>query len=191
MEFKSLNNWKVLVLATSQRLAEAAIFIRKKSICQHAVCTKLAAMQKSSIPLSIDQWRLSFRPLAYCLQQRSCEMTRHVMWPHPGQHLWASSESALPDKWVCGDEQLMEWPAKVMMLGEAPFCSLISIWTNTHLLQMPDNLGQRSSGWNPNSSFGSGSSFSISLSSKATCWFKQHWLKKGRHLIYWTVCLPN
>lgn len=131
IEFKYLNNWKVLVLAASQRLAETTIFILKKSICQHAVCTKLAPMQKSSIPLSIDQWRLSFRPPAYCLQQRSCEMTRHVMWPHPGQHLWVSSESAVPDKWVCGDEQLMEWPAKVMMLGEAPFCSLISIWTNT------------------------------------------------------------
>lgn len=119
------------MLTASQRLAETIFIHIEEHLPSYDFCAKLAPMQKSSILLSIDQWRLYFRPLAYCLQKGSCEMTRHVMWPHPGQHLWVSSESAVPDKWVCGDEQLMEWLAKVMMLGEAPFCSLISIWTNT------------------------------------------------------------
>lgn len=95
---------------------------------QKGFWAKLALMQKSSILLRIGHWRLCFHPLAYFLQQRSCEMTRHAKWP---QHLWVSLENAAPDKWVCGDERLMEWLAKVMMLWESPFCSLISIWNNT------------------------------------------------------------
>lgn len=146
-------------------------------------CTKLAPMQKSSILFRIDQSRVCFRPLAYCLQQRLCEMTRHVMWPHSGQHLWASSESTVADKWVCGDEQLMEWLAKVMMVGEAPFCSLISIWTNTTFCKclITSAKGQPGGTWIHH--LGSHSTFSISLSSNATCWLKQHWLKKGTYLI--------
>ena len=47
-----------------------------------------------------------------------------------------------------------------------------------HLLQMLNNLDQRSAWWNQNPSFGPDYAFSNSYSSKATCWFKQHWLRK-------------
>lgn len=40
-------------------------------------------------------------------------------------------ENAMLDKRVCGDEQPIEWPAKVAMLEESPFCPLISIWKTT------------------------------------------------------------
>lgn len=127
-------------------------------LCQKGFWTKLALMQKSSILLRIGHWRLCFHPLAYFLQQRSCEMTRHAMWP---QHLWVSLENAAPDKWVCSDERLMEWLAKVMMLWESPFCSHFDLEQH-HRLQMVDNLSQRSAWWNQNPSFGSDSVFSIS-----------------------------
>lgn len=58
-----------------------------------------------------------------------------IVWDDPTCHVTpyraAPVETTVPDKWVCGDEQLMEWLAKVMMLGESPFCCLISIWNNT------------------------------------------------------------
>lgn len=92
---------------------------------------------------TIDRWGLCFCPLAHRLQPRLCEMTRHVMWPHPGQHLWVFWESAVPDRWVWGDEQLMERLPKVMMLREAPFCFLILILDQHCLFQMHDNLFQK------------------------------------------------
>ena len=179
------------MLITSQRLAETTIFIRKEQhLPSYEFCSKLAAMQKSSIPFSIDWWRLCFRPLAYCLQQRSCEMTRHVMRPHPGQHLWVSSEHAVPDKWVYGDEQLMEWLAKVMMLGEAPSCSLISIWTNTTACKcLITSAKGQPGGTKIHHSVQTLPFLWAGVQMQLVGWNNIGLKKNGRHLI--TVCLPN
>lgn len=111
-----------------------------------AASRDLAAMQKSSGLLSIDQPDcVSAHPL-YFLRQKK------MVWDDPTRHVTPSGaapvENGAPDKWVCGDEQLMEWLAKVMTTGggrrrEAGGwwgegggvlylhpCPLISIWSN-------------------------------------------------------------
>lgn len=60
---------------------------------------------------SIQYWLVKtvFPPTCSPASSKDC-----VRWPdmscdpHSGQHLCVSSESAVADKWVCGDEQLME-----------------------------------------------------------------------------------
>lgn len=117
----SSNHWSLNTYFSPHRTASPTI----------SPCTKLALMQKNSILFSIDQQRLCFLPLTTASSKDRVRWPGMSCDPHPGQHLWASSESTMPDKWVCSDRQLMEWLAKVMMLGEAPFWSLISIWTKT------------------------------------------------------------
>lgn len=49
-----------------------------------SLCGVLAPVQENSILVGIDRQRLCFRPLAYRLRQRLCEMTRRATWPPSG-----------------------------------------------------------------------------------------------------------
>lgn len=59
-----------------------------------------------------------------------------------------------------------------------------------HLLQMLDNLGQRSARWKQNPSFASDSTFSTSQGTNTTCWLKQHWFKGERKASNLVHCVP-
>lgn len=80
-----------------------------------AASRDLAAMQKSSGLLSIDQPDCVSAHSLYFLRQKK------MVWDDPTRHVTPSRaapvENGAPDKWVCGDEQLMEWLAKVMTTG--------------------------------------------------------------------------
>lgn len=128
-----------------------------------AASRDVAAMQKSSGLLSIDQPDCVSAHLFYFLRQKK------MAWDDPTRHVtpsWAAPvENGAPDKWVCSDEQLMEWLAKVMTTGGgrrstreaggwkggkvgggsvSPSLPSHFDLEQRRLLQMADNLSQRS-----------------------------------------------
>lgn len=82
------NPWLIVIfLWKLVRLTESCIFLyRAAGIMIPPRCQISSALR--ALLFSIDRRGLCFCPLAHCLQPRLCEMTRHVAWPHPGQHLW-------------------------------------------------------------------------------------------------------
>lgn len=104
---------------------------QKPSFSFAGTSTMISAMYQ----ISTDAEELRYWPVKIVFPPTSLFPPAKIVWDDPTCHVTsfraAPVENAEPDKWVCGDEQLMEWLAKVTMPGESPFCSLISIWNNT------------------------------------------------------------